>query len=68
MANATTPPSEMSRRKQFLETYRMAKTSDRFIGPILLGTFLVVGAVGFVIFKSCRAPVRSSGSSRWSAA
>ena len=46
-----TAASEMSRFKQFVETYRMTKKSDRWIGPILLGVFLVVGALGFVIFK-----------------
>ena len=46
-----TDAAEMSRTRQFLETYRMTKKSDRFIGPLLLGTFLVVGALGFVIFK-----------------
>ena len=48
---STTAAADMSRRRQFIETYRMTKRSDRWIGPILLGTFLVVGAAGFVIFK-----------------
>jgi hypothetical protein len=46
-----TAAADMSRRRQFIETYRMTKKSDRWIGPILLGTFLVVGALGFVVFK-----------------
>jgi hypothetical protein len=46
-----TDAADMSRRRQFIETYRMTKRSDRWIGLILLGTFLVVGAAGFVIFK-----------------
>jgi hypothetical protein len=46
-----TAAAEMSRTRQFIETYRMTKKSDRWIGLILLGTFLVVGALGFVVFK-----------------
>lgn len=46
-----TAAADMSRRKQFVETYRMTKKSDRWIGLIMLGTFLVVGAAGFVLFK-----------------
>jgi hypothetical protein len=46
-----TAAADMSRRRQFIETYRMTKRSDRWIGWILLGTFLVVGVAGFVIFK-----------------
>ncbi|GAB3260766.1 DUF4191 domain-containing protein [Nocardioides dilutus] len=46
-----TAAAEMSRTRQFIETYRMTKKSDRWIGLILLVAFLVVGALGFVIFK-----------------
>lgn len=46
-----TAADDMSRRQQFVETYRMTKKSDRWIGWILLAVFLVVGAVGFVVFK-----------------
>jgi len=46
-----TDPEKMSRRKQFAETYRMAKKGDKAIGWWILGTFLVVGALGFVTFK-----------------
>src|SRR5688572_11693077 len=46
-----TAAADMSRTRQFIETYRMTKKSDRWIGLLLLGTFLVVGAAGFVIFK-----------------
>lgn len=45
------PAAGMSRRKQLVETYRITKRSDRWIGLWLLGTFLVVGALGFVLFK-----------------
>lgn len=51
MANSTpTSVDEMSNFRKFIETYRMTKKSDRWIGLILLATFLVVGAIGFVIF------------------
>ena len=45
-----TDPDKMSRRKQFVETYRMARKTDTALPWWLLGTFLVVGAVGFGIF------------------
>ena len=45
-----TDPDKMSRRQQFVETYRMAKKTDRAIGWWVLGTFLLAGAVGFVLF------------------
>jgi hypothetical protein len=40
----------MSRRKQFAETYRMAKKSDPRLGLYILGAFLLAAAVGFAIF------------------
>jgi hypothetical protein len=42
--------AEMSRTKQFAETYRMTKKSDRWIGFILLGTFVVAAGLAFVVF------------------
>ena len=39
-----------SRRKQFVQTYRMAKKSDPAIGLWILGAFLLGAAVGFVAF------------------
>ena len=45
-----TDPDKMSRRRQFVETYRMAKKADKAIGWWVLGTFLVVGALGFTLF------------------
>ena len=45
-----TDPDKMSRRQQFVATYRMAKRTDTRLGPILLLIFLVVGAVGFGVF------------------
>ncbi|MCY7400263.1 MAG: DUF4191 domain-containing protein [Nocardioides sp.] len=49
MANQV-DPSTLSRRKQFVETYRMSKRSDPAITWWILGFFLVGAAVGFVIF------------------
>ena len=58
----------MSRRKQFAETYRMAKKSDPRLGLYILGAFLVAAAVGFAIFWFLPGDgVRSAWSSRSSA-
>ncbi|MFT4287583.1 DUF4191 domain-containing protein [Nocardioides sp.] len=43
-------PSSMSRRQQYLETYRLTRQSDPRIGLLLLGTFVVAAVVGFAIF------------------
>jgi hypothetical protein len=43
-------PEKMSRRKQFAQTYRMAKKSDKRIGLWILLAFLVSGALGFGLF------------------
>jgi hypothetical protein len=43
-------PSSMSRRKQMAATYRMAKKTYRWLPFLLLGTFLVAGGIGFVLF------------------
>lgn len=48
---AATPPASMSRRKQLVETYKITKRSDKHIGLVLLATFLVVGFLGFVVFR-----------------
>ena len=45
-----TAAAEMSRTRQFIETYRMTKKSDRWIGLILLGSFLVAAGLGFLVF------------------
>jgi hypothetical protein len=42
--------ADMSRRQQFVETYRMTKKSDRWIGLILLAAFLVAGGLGYLLF------------------
>ncbi len=44
-------PSSMSRRQQMAATYRMAKQTYRWLPFQLLGTFLVAGALGFVLFN-----------------
>ena len=43
-------PEKMSRRQQFVATYRMAKQSDRHLGLWLLGTFVLGAAIGFGLF------------------
>jgi len=43
-------PEKMSRRQQFVATYRMAKQSDPHLGLWLLGTFVVGAAIGFGLF------------------
>ncbi|MGZ4465786.1 MAG: DUF4191 domain-containing protein [Nocardioides sp.] len=50
MAKAPTDPEKMSRRRQFVETYRMAKKTDPQLGLWLLGSFLVAAVVGFAVF------------------
>ena len=45
-----TDPDKMSRRQQFVQTYQMAKKTDRAIGWWILGTFLLAAAVGFTVF------------------
>ena len=46
----TQDPSEMSRRQQFVATYRMAKKTDPRLGLVLALAFLVGAAVGFGVF------------------
>lgn len=43
-------PNKMSRRAQFVETYRMAKKSDPRLPLWILGSLLVGGVIGFVVF------------------
>ncbi|GAB3763443.1 hypothetical protein FB382_001205 [Nocardioides ginsengisegetis] len=50
MAKAPTDPEKMSRRRQFVETYRMAKKTDPRLGLLLVVAFLVAAAVGFAVF------------------
>lgn len=46
----TTDPTQMSRRRQIVETYRMTKQTDRRIGAAMLLAFVVAGAIGFGLF------------------
>ena len=50
MAKEKTEPEKTGRIRQFRDTYRMTKQSDPTIGLWLLGSFLLVGAIGFVVF------------------
>src|SRR5262245_24915666 len=43
-------PEDMSRRKQFVETFKMARRTDRWIGLWLFLAFLVGFAIGFGLF------------------
>jgi hypothetical protein len=45
------PEKKDGRLKQMLLVYKMTRKSDRRIGLILLGVFLVVGAVAFGVFS-----------------
>jgi F0F1-type ATP synthase assembly protein I len=42
-------PSQLSRRQQIAETYRITREADPTIGLKLIGTFVVAAAVGFVL-------------------
>ena len=42
-------PEKLSRRKQFAQTYRMARKTDRALPWWILGTFLLGAALGFVV-------------------
>jgi hypothetical protein len=43
-------PEKMSRRKQFIETYRMAKKTDRRLPLWVWGSFVLGAVVGFFVF------------------
>ena len=42
--------AKQGRLKQIAESYRMTKKTDPRIGLILLGVFVVAGALGFLVF------------------
>jgi len=50
MAKDNTEPEKTGRIQQFRQTYQLTKKTDPRIGLWLLGSFLVVGAIGFVVF------------------
>lgn len=47
MSTPATPPTKRS--QQFIQTYRMAKTTDRRIGLYILGAFVLGALVGFAV-------------------
>lgn len=47
MSTPATPPTKRS--QQLIQTYKMAKTTDRRIGLITLGAFILGAAVGFAV-------------------
>jgi uncharacterized protein DUF4191 len=49
-APKTPDPDKMSRRQQFVETYRMARKTDPAIGWWVLGAFVVGAVVGYLLF------------------
>jgi hypothetical protein len=52
MAKDSTPePEKTGRIRQFIDTYQMTKKGDPRIGLWLLGSLLLVGAVGFAVFE-----------------
>jgi hypothetical protein len=50
MSNTPLDPSKMSRRRQILETYKMARGVDPAIRWWMLGAFLLFGGLGFALF------------------
>jgi hypothetical protein len=50
MAKDKTESEKTGRIQQFRQTYQLTKKTDPRIGLWLLGAFLVVGALGFVVF------------------
>jgi len=50
MSNTKAEPEKTGRIQQFRQTYQMAKQSDPRLGLWLLGSFFLVGALGFVVF------------------
>ncbi|KRC48910.1 MULTISPECIES: DUF4191 domain-containing protein [unclassified Nocardioides] len=50
MSNTPLDPSTMSRRRQILETYKMAREVDPAIRWWMLGSFLIFGGLGFAVF------------------
>jgi hypothetical protein len=61
MAKKVKDPNKPSRISQIVQSYQMTKKADPRIGLILLGTFLVAGAIGFgllyLVFGSIVLPV-----------
>jgi hypothetical protein len=49
-APQTPDPEKMSRRKQFVETFKMARKTDPAIGLWIGGAFVVGAAIGYLLF------------------
>jgi Domain of unknown function (DUF4191) len=49
--DSTTEPEKTGRIRQFIDTYQMTRKGDARIGLWLIGSFVLVGAVGFVVFE-----------------
>lgn len=50
MSNTPLDPSQMSRRRQIIETFKMTRQVDRALPFWMLGAFLVFGGIGFALF------------------
>ncbi|KRF11394.1 hypothetical protein ASG90_16700 [Nocardioides sp. Soil797] len=50
-------PEKMSRRKQLVQTYKMARKTDTKIGLWMLGAFILGAAVGFGLFYFLPGPI-----------
>src|SRR3712207_2449642 len=49
-SSGTPAPEKVSRSRQFLETYRITKKTDRWIGLWVLVAFLLAGTAGLLVF------------------
>jgi hypothetical protein len=51
MSNTKAEPEKTGRIQQFRQTYTLTKKTDPRIGLWILGSFLLVGGLGFVVFE-----------------
>lgn len=51
MSNTAPDPSTMSRRRQIIETYKMARRVDPAIRWWMLGSFVIAGGLGLALFR-----------------
>jgi len=56
MSNTKAEPEKTGRIQQFRQTYTLTKKTDPRIGLWILGSFLVVGALGFVVRDRSASP------------
>ncbi|CAM3245003.1 DUF4191 domain-containing protein [Nocardioides dubius] len=52
-----TPPEQLNRRQQLVQTYRMAKKTDRLLTAWMLGAFIVGAVIGFALFSFLPGPL-----------